>query len=50
MKQIARYIARCCSLALLAGAGASRAQAPEGPMAPRPGQPIQQAPPARRPR
>jgi VWFA-related protein len=30
---------------LLAAAGASRAQAPEGPMAPRPGQPIQQAPP-----
>jgi VWFA-related protein len=29
--------------ALLAAAGASRAQAPEGPMAPRPGQPIQQA-------
>jgi VWFA-related protein len=31
--------------ALLGAAGASRAQAPEGPMAPRPGQPIQQAPP-----
>jgi VWFA-related protein len=31
--------------ALLAAAGASRAQAPEGPMAPRPGQAIQQAPP-----
>jgi VWFA-related protein len=32
-------------VALLAAAGASRAQAPEGPMTPRPGQPIQQAPP-----
>ena len=31
--------------ALLGAAGASRGQAPEGPMAPRPGQPIQQAPP-----
>ncbi len=31
--------------AALAGAGALWAQAPEGPMAPRPGQPIQQAPP-----
>jgi VWFA-related protein len=31
--------------ALLAAASGSRAQAPEGPMAPRPGQPIQQAPP-----
>ena len=31
--------------ALLGAAGASRAQAPDGPMAPRPGQPIQQAPP-----
>lgn len=29
---------------LLPGAGAMRAQAPEGPMAPRPGQPVQQAP------
>jgi VWFA-related protein len=32
-------------VALLAAAGASRAQAPEGPLKPRPGQPIQQAPP-----
>ena len=32
-------------VALLAAAGASRAQAPEGPLTPRPGQPIQQAPP-----
>jgi VWFA-related protein len=31
--------------ALLGAPGASRAQAPEGPMAPRPGQPVQQAPP-----
>src|SRR5271170_3986768 len=33
-------------VALLAAAGVVRAQAPEGPMAPRPGQPIQQAPPS----
>jgi len=32
-------------VALLAAAGASRAQAPAGPMTPRSGQPIQQAPP-----
>ncbi|MGH9676533.1 MAG: VWA domain-containing protein, partial [Candidatus Acidiferrum sp.] len=32
-------------VALLAGAGVTRAQAPEGPIAPRPGQPVQQAPP-----
>ncbi len=31
--------------AALAGAAASPAQAPEGPLAPRPGQPVQQAPP-----
>ncbi len=30
---------------LLVGSGALQAQAPEGPMAPRPGQPVQQAPP-----
>jgi VWFA-related protein len=30
---------------LLAAAGGLRAQAPEGPMAPKPGQPVQQAPP-----
>jgi VWFA-related protein len=44
MKRIAGH----CTLllaALLAGAGALRAQAPEGPMAPRPGQPVQQVPP-----
>jgi VWFA-related protein len=32
-------------VALLAAAGGVQAQAPEGPMTPRPGQPIQQAPP-----
>ncbi len=44
MKRIA---GRCTLLlaALLAGAGALRAQAPEGPMAPRLGQPVQQVPP-----
>jgi VWFA-related protein len=38
---------KCALLAvvLLAGAGALRGQAPEGPMAPRPGQPVQQVPP-----
>jgi VWFA-related protein len=38
---------KCTLLAvvLLAGAGALRGQAPEGPMAPRPGQPVQQVPP-----
>jgi VWFA-related protein len=38
---------RCALLlgALLGAAGTSWAQAPEGPMPPRPGQPIQQAPP-----
>jgi VWFA-related protein len=38
---------KCALLAvvLLAGAGALRGQAPEGPMAPRPGQPAQQVPP-----
>lgn len=37
----------CALLAvvLLGGAGALRGQAPEGPMAPKPGQPVQQAPP-----
>jgi len=33
------------AVVLLAGAAGLRAQAPEGPMAPRPGQPMQQAPP-----
>jgi VWFA-related protein len=33
------------AVVLLAGAGALRGQAPEGPMAPRPGQPVQQVPP-----
>jgi VWFA-related protein len=32
-------------VAVLAAASAARAQAPEGPMTPRPGQPVQQAPP-----
>jgi len=32
-------------VALLAGAGTLRGQAPEGPIAPKPGQPMQQAPP-----
>lgn len=32
-------------VALLAGVGALRAQAPEGPIAPKPGQPVQKAPP-----
>lgn len=32
-------------VALLAGTGVLRAQAPEGPMAPRPGQPVQRTPP-----
>ena len=32
-------------VALLAGVGALRAQAPQGPIAPRPGQPVQKAPP-----
>lgn len=38
---------KCALLAvvLLAGAGGLRGQAPEGPMAPRPGQPVQQVPP-----
>ena len=44
MKQIAGHCALLLA-ALLAGAGALRAQAPEGPMAPRPGQPVQQVPP-----
>ncbi|MGB2643854.1 MAG: VWA domain-containing protein [Candidatus Acidiferrum sp.] len=42
-----RKLARKCALlaaSLLACAGALCAQAPEGPIAPRPGQPIQQAP------
>src|SRR5271169_1890514 len=44
MKQTTgRYVLQL--VALLAAAGASRAQAPEGPMVPRPGQSIQQAPP-----
>jgi VWFA-related protein len=44
MKQITEHCALLLA-ALLAGAGALRAQAPEGPMAPRPGQPVQQVPP-----
>jgi VWFA-related protein len=44
MKRIAGQCALLLA-ALLAGAGALRAQAPEGPMAPRPGQPVQQVPP-----
>lgn len=44
MKQITGLCALLLA-ALLAGAGALRAQAPEGPMAPRPGQPVQQVPP-----
>jgi VWFA-related protein len=44
MKQITGHCALLLA-ALLAGAGALRAQAPEGPMAPRPGQPVQQVPP-----
>src|SRR5271154_6570954 len=44
MKRIAGHCALLLA-ALLAGAGALRAQAPEGPMAPRPGQPVQQVPP-----
>src|SRR5271155_3855406 len=44
MKQIARKYALVL-VALLAAAGTSWAQAPEGPMAPRPGLAIQQAPP-----
>src|ERR1700722_13755704 len=43
MKQTARKSALLVVL-LLAGAGALRAQAPEGPLAPRPGQPVQQVP------
>lgn len=44
MKQ---FRGKCALLlvALLVGAGALQAQAPEGPMAPRQGQPVQQAPP-----
>ena len=44
MKQITGHCALLLAV-LLAGAGALRAQAPEGPMAPRPGQPVQQVPP-----
>jgi VWFA-related protein len=44
MKRIAGHCALLLA-ALLAGAGALRGQAPEGPMAPRPGQPVQQVPP-----
>jgi len=44
MKQTARK-STLLVVALLAGAGGLRAQAPEGPMAPRPGQPVQQVPP-----
>jgi VWFA-related protein len=44
MKRIAGHCALLLT-ALLAGAGALQAQAPEGPMAPRPGQPVQQVPP-----
>src|ERR1700722_4014616 len=43
MKQTPRNSALLVVL-LLAGAGALRAQAPEGPLAPRPGQPVQQVP------
>jgi VWFA-related protein len=44
MKRIAGHCALLLA-ALLADAGALRAQAPEGPMPPRPGQPVQQVPP-----
>jgi VWFA-related protein len=44
MKQIMHKYALLL-VVLLAGAGAMRAQAPEGPIAPRPGQPVQIAPP-----
>jgi VWFA-related protein len=46
MKQIS---SKCSVLlvALLAAGGGLRGQAPEGPMAPRPGQPVRQAPPNR---
>jgi VWFA-related protein len=44
MKQITAKLAVWLA-AVLAGGGAWRAQAPEGPMTPRPGQPVQQAPP-----
>ncbi len=44
MKRIAGHCALLLA-ALLAGAGALRAQAPEGPMAPKPGQSVQQVPP-----
>jgi VWFA-related protein len=44
MKQITGECALLLAV-LLAGAGSSRAQAPEGPMAPRPGQQVQQVPP-----
>lgn len=44
MKRIAGHCALLLAV-LLAGAGALHAQAPEGPMAPRPGQPVQQVPP-----
>jgi VWFA-related protein len=44
MKQTARKSALLV-VALLAGAGVLWAQAPEGPLAPRPGQPVQQLPP-----
>jgi VWFA-related protein len=44
MKQIAGHCALLLAV-LLAGTGTLRTQAPEGPMAPRPGQPVQQVPP-----
>jgi len=44
MKQVTGHCALLLA-ALLAGAGALRAQAPEGPMAPRLGQAVQQVPP-----
>src|SRR5580692_1087738 len=53
MKQASRKYALLVVVALgalLGAAGALRAQAPEGPMAPRPGQPIQQAPSGTQPK
>jgi VWFA-related protein len=44
MKQITGHCALLLAV-LLAGGEALQAQAPEGPMAPRPGQPVQQVPP-----
>jgi VWFA-related protein len=49
MKQITGELALFLVVlpALFAGAGTLRAQAPEGPMVPKPGQTVQQAPPAK---